>query len=453
MELISYTIDNINNHITTIFIGIMRLNDMNSCMYYMQACATAKKIPLLPESDTRPETTTITTTFTIADSSAPPTSAQNHQESSDTQESATIHPTHVQTTANDSANDSEHDSGIFLDDSDRSLGDVFDNGSSSDDKAFEIKGIFGKGTGVIATRDIKRGERILVEKPLIRHSRNFDDAEVIAEYDKFSEHVKIQVSELCNVRPMKPHPILGIIWTNSISLSKKESGLFITASRFNHACTANTFHSWNSDLTAITTHATADIRKGEEITNSYLEGVACWADRQEALARDFGFICDCRCCKLVHAAREQSDYRMRQIWNLEGRLDAALPVVEVAGANYPSIVLLDTAKDLLSCYKRESITDVRLAKPYLYAWRCSIRNGLFRRIVESSKRVWEIYTLVKGEDHPDAQLWRQQHERFSSFAAEKKSFEVPLKEDEDRDEWLFGKLRRKADGSLQFSLN
>lgn len=407
-------------------------------MYYMLASANNNKIA----SKSSLNGISSTNSSTASDVPGQNLETTHVSQASVKKESSALSDLSVVGPGYDSAYDSEaKDSAILLNDSDsaESLIDPTDEEPTLDDKPFAIKEIIGKGTGIIATREIKRGERVLIEKPLIRHARNFDDFDIIKTYDKLAKKEKAQISELCNVRPARIHPIIGIIWTNSISISRQESGLFITASRFNHACVPNACHSWNSDLTAITIHATADIREGEEITNSYLEGAGSWAARRTVLARDFGFNCDCHCCKLVDVERKQSDKCFKRIGVLEQKLEFALPFKKPVDAGFPDISLLADAQKLLSLYEEEGISDSRLAKPYVYAWRLALRNNLGRRIVESSKRAWEIFTMVNGDDHPDALFWREKHERCREHMSrpEVTSLETPLKEDEDRDVWLF----------------
>lgn len=78
--------------------------------------------------------------------------------------------------------------------------------------------------------------------------------------------------------------------------STEGTGLFLSASKFNHSCDPNTAVSfpYNAEL-----HATAlrDIRENEEITISYIDLDWPFAQRQTFLYSKYGFWCTCARCK------------------------------------------------------------------------------------------------------------------------------------------------------------
>ena len=120
----------------------------------------------------------------------------------------------------------------------------------SHDGLYAIQPITGKGLGFVATSQISKGTRILLEAPLFKMPGTADDissAEIIV-----LRQVKSLVRDqqraflaLQNVQGRKCSPILGIVITNMLPLSGSNSnngGLFLEASRINHSCQPNAQH-------------------------------------------------------------------------------------------------------------------------------------------------------------------------------------------------------------------
>ncbi|APA09850.1 hypothetical protein sscle_05g046200 [Sclerotinia sclerotiorum 1980 UF-70] len=88
----------------------------------------------------------------------------------------------------------------------------------------------------------------------------------------------------------------SILYSNGFGVGKVESlstGVFETASRFNHACVANSGYRWEEDLEKkgrMKYFSIRYIEMGEEITVDYGHGV-------KGLKRFYGFECDCKKCR------------------------------------------------------------------------------------------------------------------------------------------------------------
>jgi hypothetical protein len=109
-------------------------------------------------------------------------------------------------------------------------------------------------------------------------------------------------------------PFIGIAKTNVLPLGPHatDGGLFLQASRINHACLPNCQHAWNASVSEETIHAVRDIVKGEEITISYSDGSPSNI-RREQLLRNFGFKCTFSLCSLPATERMRSDDRLKEI--------------------------------------------------------------------------------------------------------------------------------------------
>ena len=60
-----------------------------------------------------------------------------------------------------------------------------------------------------------------------------------------------------------------IVWANSHAAGEG-GGIFPVASRINHSCVPNVYHSWNENLQTLTVHAIREITAGEELFTTYI---------------------------------------------------------------------------------------------------------------------------------------------------------------------------------------
>ncbi|KAL8730712.1 MAG: hypothetical protein Q9166_003904 [cf. Caloplaca sp. 2 TL-2023] len=161
------------------------------------------------------------------------------------------------------------------------------------EQIYEIKATASKGLGVFATQDIRRGTRIMCERPLI-HSKRQSLADIPSEFLKISSddqgrllslHRQKQ-EELDVLRRQVLHArqgtgetpsalsveeqleIMAIFESNSF---EADDGAILChhASRINHSCLPNVHHSWNELLGRETVHAVQDIAAGQEILTTY----------------------------------------------------------------------------------------------------------------------------------------------------------------------------------------
>ncbi|KAF4444965.1 hypothetical protein F53441_11019 [Fusarium austroafricanum] len=170
---------------------------------------------------------------------------------------------------------------------------------------FVVKRSLIAGWGAFAVRDLKSGDKILVEKPLF----NADHTTLFEEFDNLSESMKEVALGLHANSYCKPGlPRIKAIWTtNCFSTGEgDEAGLFPIASRFNHACypKQNINYSYNNfrKVLEMTVRAEA-IKEGEELTISYGMQLTP-AD----LFYRYGFKCRCGGCAGFTDAEE------REMW-------------------------------------------------------------------------------------------------------------------------------------------
>ncbi len=202
----------------------------------------------------------------------------------------------------------------------------------------------GKGAGMFAKEEIKRGDLILSEEPFLK-IKSREPIEIIKIIKQsLNPEQKTKLGSLCSSRDtsgMIPEDrFFCIITTNFVSLKDDrvyESGVFEDFSRVNHSCRPNSNHFWNTYLNQEQLWCQKDIQKDEEIEISYMELYADRKSRQTHLKMVYNFDCRCIACSLTGIELSQSDKRRRNLAELDEqilslaslrRIDTALGMVE-----------------------------------------------------------------------------------------------------------------------------
>lgn len=133
------------------------------------------------------------------------------------------------------------------------------------------KSISGKGQGLIAARKIPKGSRILSENtiftiPSIGYSYDLSNNLIADRLKQVSKDDQRAFFTLHNNFQDSLGPLLGIAKTNTLPLGSEasEGGLFLQASRINHACLPNCQHIWNANIGEETIHAIREIGKARK---------------------------------------------------------------------------------------------------------------------------------------------------------------------------------------------
>jgi hypothetical protein len=196
-------------------------------------------------------------------------------------------------------------------------------------KLYDIKHAAGKGFGVFANQDIKRGTRIMSEQPLLTVPPQTDVPTAFSELSRHDQGLFLSVhcrqynaGDMDSLTALREKPIEGLdMLTFPVELQAKVIAIhrtnFITAgektvvcvkvSRLNHSCLPNAHHQWNENIGAVTVHAMKDIATGEEVVITY---VPLCLDRATRTAR-LGFKCICAACDASTAFGEASEMRRK----------------------------------------------------------------------------------------------------------------------------------------------
>ncbi|KAJ2929301.1 hypothetical protein H1R20_g7791, partial [Candolleomyces eurysporus] len=206
----------------------------------------------------------------------------------------------------------------------------------------------GTGMGVFATRDIKRFEPVLVERPYLVYTRQdaintfsskaleeLSDAQIgqllVKNSESFFRYMvdqqmrsddRKEFMSLANSHTNDGSgPVFGIVRTNGFGIdfgsalpgADKDFGsgygaVMRIGSRFNHSCIPDVAHKFEPSTFTMRFTAVRDIKKGSQIYTTYTYPNSTKAERQKALI-PYGFECTCRAC--VNAT-PQTD-KLRQV--------------------------------------------------------------------------------------------------------------------------------------------
>ncbi|PON29320.1 set-domain histone methyltransferase-6 [Trichoderma gamsii] len=271
---------------------------------------------------------------------------------------------------------------------------------------YAIQPIPGKGLGLIATKDIPKGTRILSELPLFKVSPGESNRQILTDHitkalkdlDKEKQRAFL---DLPNVYGLDDGPFLGITRSNAMPLGPDapQAGLFLDAARINHSCRPNAHKSWNANIVRLTVHALCDIKQGQEITISYLEITKIYVVRQ-ALLKRLLFDCKCELCSAPRHRRQQSDGRIHAVEMVEMGLHmyfseslSYLPAHDYAGG-------LTYALGMFTELKAEGARDARFPGVYHTAFKISVKNGDKTRAKIFAERAYAARVVVEGDDSP-----------------------------------------------------
>ncbi|KAK1773662.1 hypothetical protein QBC45DRAFT_72119 [Copromyces sp. CBS 386.78] len=270
--------------------------------------------------------------------------------------------------------------------------------TNNQQRLYDIVPIPNKGTGVIAIQDIPKGTRIMAEKPLfivptdiMKRGNEVVEKHITQELKGLDKDQQRAFLSLHNCHGAKFSPFLAISKTNMLGLGSPPvgGGLFIEASRINHACNPNTQNSWNERISRETIHAVRDIKKGEEITISYIGHFASYDERQSILKDKFKFDCACEVCSLPPDQRMASDDRLATIHELDQAILSAGSNVKLG---------LGMVHKMLSLLETEGMYNSQVYRAYYDAFQMMAATDDKARAGELIRMALDHAKVVEGKD-------------------------------------------------------
>ncbi|EPQ54746.1 SET domain-containing protein [Gloeophyllum trabeum ATCC 11539] len=189
---------------------------------------------------------------------------------------------------------------------------------------FEVVDLPGRGKGLVATRDIKRGDLLIREAPLLRIPQQITSSPTALLSSLLSALPAASLSAFFALSavhlPSSPDPdpldvALAIVQTNAVAAGEGHIGVFPTMARLNHACAGafNAVYSWRAGEGVLVVHAVRDVRRGEELLTTYMDTKRKREDRRAYLLGQYAFNCTCATCSLAPALSAQSDARLEEM--------------------------------------------------------------------------------------------------------------------------------------------
>jgi len=208
-----------------------------------------------------------------------------------------------------------------------------------EEELFKEVELAGKGTGLVASKDLPPGVLLLSESPLL----TIPWWQRLAQFNRTKERRELLSKQLqglsnekqerfwklsdCKAEPGENPSIDGIWRTNNFALGpsgpKTNNGLFLKISRFNHSCRPLAEFSWNPVRKKQEVRVVRPIKSGTEITVSYFSHIVAAqnrASRKKYLQNYYGFPCDCLACTLEREEGEEDDKERAKVVELEDRI-------------------------------------------------------------------------------------------------------------------------------------
>lgn len=267
---------------------------------------------------------------------------------------------------------------------------------------YTLQDVQGKGKGLIATRRIPMGTRILCEEPIIRvPETRLDSKKTLKSIQKqVNDLTPSQKQAFLSMRNIHAEATasqyVGIIRTNALPIGDEvgEVGIFLDACRINHACDNNAQKNWNENIQRHTVHAKRDIEKDEEITIYYIRILNNRQARQEALRKGFAFTCSCRLCSLPPDLSQQTDRRLDEILELDDLIGRG-GMMAILSAPLRVLRYVDRQVCL---YNEHGPNDNGLPRAYSDAAQIAIANGDLARAHILTERAVRGWTNLEGDD-------------------------------------------------------
>ncbi|KAF6228968.1 hypothetical protein HO133_007081 [Letharia lupina] len=268
-----------------------------------------------------------------------------------------------------------------------------------------IKASPGKGLGMFAAKDIRKGTRILAEKPffslterpVVSWSDPYAPNDIFEAFDSLPASEKFKFMGLhCPERP-----------DCSLRFSIYEANCFemgsgtcicLDAARINHSCIPNAHYSWNSSIERETVHAVKDISKGEEITVSYCSAIRTLQERKREL-KPYVFTCRCPACQTDTDFGIRSQVRRQQMQDLDHEIADYQNDPPAARAEYGHCDERSAILELVNLINQEGLVyETSLA--YHDAAKCALKRGLRKKALKYASKKLDVDLCCVGRDSP-----------------------------------------------------
>ncbi|KAJ3180898.1 hypothetical protein HDU87_001542 [Geranomyces variabilis] len=200
------------------------------------------------------------------------------------------------------------------------------------------------------------------------------------------------------------YPVVAenIWYTNSLDMGdfKDRIGIFLVISRFNHSCTPNALFHWSETLNRQVVYNIKPIAKGQEIEVAYISVMSPPTTRQNALKKNFNFVCHCTACSLPCKELEISASRRSECVAIAQRIDTQLD----RGKPLVALCSIRRAMDLA---KLEGVWESETAPLCYDAFRICVLWGDELHARQWADLAFKLCSLIKGHNSADAIMMRR----------------------------------------------
>lgn len=180
-----------------------------------------------------------------------------------------------------------------------------------------------KGKGLFALRSFQKGDKVLIERPVLKFDDGFNAREnMIDDFEQLPESIQSAIDDLHMVNADHYSRSLGLFispydladFELRILCNRFSDGLFIITSRFNHQCLANCELNLVNDSNLAIISALTDIKEGEELSISYINFDSDIIDDPDMIYKKWDFHCCCPRCidnsineKVIHLVHMEEE--------------------------------------------------------------------------------------------------------------------------------------------------
>jgi len=204
---------------------------------------------------------------------------------------------------------------------------------------YAIRNAGAKGLGVFAVKNIKRGTRILAERPLLslKSERDAYKASLQLPPDDRTWFLteltlnKTKARSVADLASSSWNLLRSGIWPSAAVLAEHDAALAVfknnnydigggtqwllrDCSRLNHACVPNSQGNMNTAAGQFCVHAVKPINEGDEVTVSYMDEFGGPREsRQRSLYESHGFTCACPICDSTTELGRRTEARRTEV--------------------------------------------------------------------------------------------------------------------------------------------
>ena len=271
-----------------------------------------------------------------------------------------------------------------------------------------IKESPGKGRGMFATTNIRKGTRIIAEEPFFTLAKSpelswsdpYAPNDISKAFDRLPTDKQLKYMQLHCPKRTDCSVLVSIYEANCYEMGSGDCVCF-DASRINHSCIPNSHYSWNENIRRLTVHAVRDIPEGEEITVSYCSGFRTLKERRRKL-KPYVFTCLCPACQEDTDFGRLSRLRRREMVDLRQEIADYQNDSRAARAKYAYCDEQSAILKILRVIDEEGLVHEK-SMAYRDAVDWALKKGYREVALKYASKELDVDLCCAGKDSPSYQ--------------------------------------------------